>query len=71
MKKQIPIIFNHDYNDSPVGFLDGDGKINLNKDAGITPEQLVQAQIGYVAKKVVDGVIVEAELVELSLVVKL
>lgn len=66
----IPIFFNHDYSQLPVGKLDKDGKIKLRKEAGITPEQLVDMEIGYIAKKVVDGVVTEAELVEVSLVVK-
>jgi len=67
----IPIIYNHEHDHLPVGYLDDNGKIKLRKDAGITPEQLVNFEIGYVPKKIEDGVIIEAELVELSIVVGL
>lgn len=66
----IPIVFNHDYSQQPVGYLDKDGKIKLRKESGITVQQLVDAKIGYVAKKVVNGVVVEAELTGLSLRIK-
>lgn len=65
-----PITVNHDYSQMPVGYLDKDGKIKLKKDSGITVQQLVDLEIGYIAKKVENGVVIEAELVELSLVVK-
>lgn len=66
----IPIIYAHDYSQPPMGYLDSNGKIKLRKECGVTPEQLVNLDIGYIARKIEDGVIVEAELVELSLVVK-
>lgn len=66
----IPILFNHDYSSEPAGYLDKDGKIKLRPESGITVEQLVNLKIGYVPKKIVNGVVVEAELVEISLVVK-
>lgn len=66
----IPIVFNHDHSQLPVGYMDKDGKIKLRKEAGVTVEQLVNANIGYEAKKVENGVIVEAELTHLNLVVK-
>lgn len=66
----IPIIFDHDFSQPPVGYLDGDGKIKLRKEAGVTPEQLVNVEIGYIPRKVVDGVVVEAELAEISMVFK-
>lgn len=66
----IPIIFNHDHSGLPVGYLDGDGKIKLHEEAGITPQQLVDMEIGYIPKKIVNGVVTEAELIEISLVVK-
>lgn len=66
----IPIKYNHDYSELPIGYLDKDGKIKLRKESGVTVEQLCDLEIGYIPKKVIDGVVVEAELLELSIMVK-
>lgn len=66
----IPILYGHDHSQLPIGYLDKDGKIKLRKECGVTTQQLVDLEIGYIAKKVVDGIVTEAELVELSVVVK-
>lgn len=66
----IPIMINHDYSQPPVGYLDKDGKIKLRAESGITPKQLINLEIGYIPKKIENGVITEAELVEISLVAK-
>ena len=68
IKTSVP--FGHDHNMPPVGYLDTDGKIKLCPSSGITPEQLCNLEIGYTPHKIVNGEIVEAELTELSLVVK-
>lgn len=71
MSKKIPILFNHDYSQIPVGYLDTDGKIQLRPSSGVTPEMLCDLNVGYIPHKVAeDGTILEAQLVELSLVVK-
>lgn len=63
-------MYNHDYSELPIGYLDKDGKIKLRKESGVTVEQLCDLEIGYIPKKVIDGVVVEAELLELSIMVK-
>lgn len=65
----IPILTDHDYT-RPSGYLDKDGKIKLSTESGITPKQLVDLGIGYTPKLIENGVIIEAELLELSIVVK-
>lgn len=66
----IPILYGHDHNSLPAGYLNTEGKIKLRKEAGITVQQLVNMEIGYIPTKLDGDVVIEAELIEISVRVK-
>lgn len=67
----IPIIYNHDYSQLPIGkaeLYDGRVIFKLNPDARIKTEQLLKVAPEYIIhKETTGGVVLECELIGLSI----